>query len=316
MGEADPKASPGTRTQDTLFDLKLWGSAVSALRVPQWSKNFLVFVPAFVTFSFDRQTIIASMTAFAAFSLAASATYVFNDLIDIDSDRDHYHKRHRVFAAKQLSPSTGFAIILALVAAAALLAARLPWEFSVALSLYVVASVTYTLLLKRMLGIDVVAIACLYVLRIIAGDEAIGAQFDGIDSSNWILAFSCLFFLSLALMKRCSDLSAIRAEPDGRMAGRAYRTEDFQVLMAFSAASAMASIVILMRYIDSDSVTESYSNPDRLWLVVPIIVFWLLRMILLVNRGKIKEDPVVFTFKDRKSQICTLAVALIAFAAL
>ncbi len=315
VSKADQRAMEGMPIHGRSSNSMLWRNIVSALRVPQWSKNLLIFAPVLVTRSFDAQTVFDAATAFVAFCLAASATYVVNDLVDREADRNHHHKRYRVFASGQMSPPAGFALIAALGMAAALLATRLPWQFGVALLLYVAGSLAYSLVLKRVLAIDVVTIACLYVLRIVAGDEAIGAQFDGIDSSNWILGFCCLFFLSLALVKRCSDLSAIRAEVDGRMAGRSYRTEDFPVLMAFSAASAMASIAILMRYIDSKTVTESYRNPDTLWLVVPVIVFWLLRIILLANRGKIREDPVVFTFKDRKSQICTLAVALIAFAA-
>lgn len=294
----------------------LWVKIALAIRLPQWSKNVLVFVPVFVTLSFDRQTIADAFIAFMAFCCTASATYVFNDLTDREADRDHPHKKNRMFASNQLSPSAGYILMGFLAVCAILFASRLPWEFGVALSLYVAASLAYTLVLKRMLGIDVVAIACLYVLRVVAGDEAIGAQLDGIDSSNWILAFSCLFFLSLAIVKRCSDLRHLRADPDGRMPGRAYRTEDYPVLIAFATASAMASIVILMRYIDSKTVTESYTQPDTLWLIVPILVFWLLRMILLANRGKISEDPVFFTVKDAKSQLCVLAVGLIAFAAL
>lgn len=298
------------------MQVAFWAKIASAIRMPQWSKNVLVFVPVFVTLSFDRQTITDALIAFCAFCCTASATYVFNDLIDREADRDHPHKRNRVFASNQLAPTTGYALIGFLAVLAALFAVRLPWEFSVVLFLYVSASLAYTLLLKRMLGIDVVAIACLYVLRVVAGDEAIGAQLEGIDSSNWILGFSCLFFLSLAIVKRCSDLRHLRADPDGRMPGRAYRTEDYPVLIAFATASALASIVILMRYIDSKTVTETYRHPDTLWLIVPILVFWLLRMILLANRGKIKEDPVFFTVKDAKSQLCALTVGLIAFAAL
>ena len=293
--------------------MKSSSDALAAMRIPQWSKNLLVFLPAFVSHSFDRETLINSVLAFVAFSLAASATYVINDLNDRVSDRNHDQKRHRVFADNQLEPSTGYAMIAALMAMSGFVAMQLPWQFGVVLLIYIAGSIAYTLMFKRMLGFDVVVIACLYVLRIIAGDEAIGAQFEGIDSSNWILAFSCVFFLSLAMVKRCSELSSMKA--DTRMPGRAYRAEDYPVMIAFAAGSAMASIVILMRYIDSNSVAENFSRPETLWLVVPILVYWQVRMVLLANRGKIVDDPVVFTLKDSKSQICTLASAAVTLAA-
>ena len=291
------------------------GHVVAALRVPQWSKNTLVFLPVLITHSFEVAELVASVIAFFAFCLTASATYVFNDICDRDSDRRHNQKRHRVFASERLDATTGYAMILILLFLAAALASRLPIEFAMVLGAYLVSSVAYTLVFKRMLGVDVVVIACLYVMRIVAGDEAIGARFDGLDSSAWILGFSCLLFLSLAIVKRCSELSLMREDPTSRMIGRAYRVEDYPVLLAVAAASGMASIGILMLYLGSADVTENFSRAQLLWLMVPVLAFWLLRLILLANRGEIDEDPVLFTLRDPKSQICTLAVVLVALVA-
>ena len=240
---------------------------------------------------------------------------MFNDLNDRKSDRSHHKKRFRVFADNRLEARTGYAMIVILLLLSGSIASQLPWQFGLVLLTYVASSIAYTLLFKRMLGFDVIVIACLYVLRVIAGDEAIGAEFQGIDSSNWILGFSCLFFFSLAMVKRCSELATELTDLEARMPGRAYRVEDYPVMLAFAVASAMASIVIFMRYIDSSTVTESFSAPDTLWLMVPILVFWLVRTILLANRGKITEDPGLFTLKDGKSQICTVAAILVTLAA-
>lgn len=295
--------------------MKLSRDVISVLRIPQWSKNFLVFLPALITHAFDSEALTAAVLAFAAFSVSASATYIFNDINDRVSDRVNNRTRHRVFAANQMEPKAGYVLIVLLLGIAGILATQLPWQFAIVLLFYITSSVAYTLLFKRMLGIDVVVIACLYVLRVIAGDEAIGAQFEGIDSSGWILGFSCLFFLSLAIVKRCSELATMREQPNSVMAGRAYRVEDYPVLLAFAAASAMASIAILIRYIGSPDVTENFGRPQLLWVLVPVLVYWLVRVILLANRGEITEDPVIFTLRDTKSQVCTVLTVLVTLVA-
>lgn len=281
------------------------------LRVPQWSKNLLVFVPCVIAHSFDTASLIAATLAFVAFSLVASATYVFNDLRDLSSDRLHDYKCDRAFADRRLSDRSGYLIIAILLFLAGMVLSQLPREFALVLALYAACSVAYTLFLKRLLGIDVVTIACLYVLRVVAGDEAIGAQFAGIDSSSWILGFSVLFFLSLAIVKRCSELSLMGTGPGAQMHGRAYRTEDYPVMLSFAAASGLAAIVILMLYIGSPDVADNFSRAQILWTLVPIFAYWLLRMILLANRGEIREDPVLFTLRDNDSLICGFAVLLV-----
>jgi len=284
---------------------------IGALRVPQWSKNMLIFVPCVITQSFDTASFVAASSAFVAFSLVASATYVFNDLRDLSSDRLHDYKRDRAFADRRLSDRSGYLIIAVLLLLAGIVLTQMPPEFALVLALYAACSVAYTVVLKRLLGIDVVAIACLYVLRVVAGDEAIGAQFAGIDSSSWILGFSVLFFLSLAIVKRCSELSLMSGGPESQMHGRAYKTEDYPVMLSFAAASGLAAIVILMLYIGSADVADNFSRAQILWTLVPILAYWLLRMILLANRGEIREDPVLFTLRDNDSLICGFAVLLV-----
>ena len=271
---------------------------VAALRISQWSKNLLVFVPLLITHDFAWATLAISALAFCSFSTAASATYIFNDICDVDADRSHARKQKRPFASGDLRPRTGFFMIVGLAIGSLTIAASLPAGFVWVLALYVVSSAAYTLALKRILGLDLVLIACLYVMRITAGDEAVGADFQGLDSSAWILGFSCLFFLSLAIVKRCSDLSLIRAGEAAEMHGRAYQSEDYPVLIAIAGASAMASITVLMLYLGSADVAENFSRSQVLWLAVPVLAYWLIRLILLANRGAIAEDPVIFTLRD------------------
>ncbi len=315
MRNPDHQAARRAVPKETTIALKSISSAVSVLRVPQWSKNLLIFLPVLITHAFDNQALINSALGFAAFCMAASATYIFNDLCDREADSVHHSKRYRAFADNQLEPATGYVMIALLLILSVVAAVQLPWEFALTLLIYVAGSVSYTLVFKRMLGFDVVVLACLYVLRVIAGDEAIGAQIEGIDSSGWILGFSCLFFLSLAIVKRCSELSLMEVDAGSTLPGRAYRAADYPVLLAFAAAAAMASIAILMRYIGSAAVAENFSRPQVLWLIIPILVYWLIRLILLANRGVIAEDPVVFTLRDSKSQICTLTAVLVTLAA-
>lgn len=293
----------------------LAGSIISAMRLHQWSKNFLIFVPLIISHEFDLADIRDAAIAFFSFSLVASATYIFNDILDREVDELHETKRLRPFASGDLQPSTGWFVIAALILLGAGLAALLPIAFGMVLAAYVVASVAYTLRLKRMLGLDIVVIACLYVLRVIAGDEAIGAQFEGLDSSDWILAFSCLLFLSLATVKRCSELARLENGPQQRLLGRSYTVGDYPVMLAIAAAAGLSSMAILMRFIGSPDVTQNFSQPRILWVIVPLLIFWLIRMLLLANRGKIHTDPVVYTLRDPMSQLCGIGVFLVSLLA-
>lgn len=283
---------------------------LSLIRVYQWPKNLLIFVPLLISHEFEIEDMLDACTAFLAFSLTASSSYVFNDLRDIHSDRTHHFKWKRPLARGDISETAGILLMLALVGAGFGLSMLLPISFTVCLVVYLAGSIGYTLIFKRMLGLDIVVIACLYVMRVIAGDEAIGSNLVGLDSSDWILGFSCLLFLSLAIIKRCSELSVMSdGMPDSDiMPGRAYRIEDFHVMISLAGASALCSVAIFVRYIGSPEVSGNFQHPRVLWLIVPLMVYWLIRLILLANRGKINQDPMVYTVRDRISQLCCLAV--------
>lgn len=288
--------------------LRTWAKA---LRVHQWLKNLLIFVPVLTAFSFlDVGALVDSAVAFLAFSLAASATYVVNDLWDLESDRIHPRKRRRPLANGDVS------IISALVASAFslvagfALAGMLSTQFLLMLVLYLVVTSSYSWALKQYVLIDVIILSLLYTLRIIAGSVAIG-----VTTSTWLLAFSVFLFLSLALVKRCSELVALEKTGDAATSGRDYRVTDLTVLWPLGVAAAMSSVVVFGLFISSPETAVRYSTPLALWLVALGLVYWLSRLWIKTARGEMHDDPVVYAIRDRGSRIVVFFMALTMIAA-
>lgn len=295
--------------------VSLPGAIVSAMRLHHWPKNILVFVPMFVTHDFNVAALTDGSVAFLAFSLAASANYLINDIYDIEADRLHPEKCERPIVTGVLPVRIAIATAAVLIVAAFGLATRLPLSFMVALGVYVAMASVYTWRLKRMLGVDVVILGCLYTLRVIAGDEATGSNAIGPDSSEWMIGFSIFFFLALATIKRFTELSFLAEAGGVRAPRRAYKVEDLRVMIPLATASAFSALTIFSRYIGSPDVLDTYHKPQFLWLVMPILSCWLLRLMLLANRLKVRADPVIFALRDRMSQVCGLATLGVLFLA-
>jgi 4-hydroxybenzoate polyprenyltransferase/phosphoserine phosphatase len=281
-----------------------------ALRVHQWAKNLLIFLPLLLAHTIRLGVVLTTVAAFFCFSFLASATYIVNDLLDLEADRVHPSKRKRAFAAGDLSVATGLAISLLLAAVAFTMAAYLPPRFLVFLLFYLVTTMAYSLLLKRIVLVDVVILAGLYTVRMVAG----GAATQTIISP-WLAAFSIFFFLSLAMVKRFSELRNLQTHRINP-AGRGYLLSDIEQLRSFGTSSAYASIVIFTLYINGRDVTALYHHPDRMWLITPLMILWISRVWLLASRGLLDEDPVIFALKDRMSLLLGLGVALVAYSAL
>jgi 4-hydroxybenzoate polyprenyltransferase/phosphoserine phosphatase len=280
------------------------------LRVHQWAKNSLVFVPAILAnYILDFPTLIACVTAFAAFSLAASAIYIINDLIDLPLDRKHKTKRNRPLAAGVISIPVALSTAGALMLAAASIAMTLPWMFGGVLAAYVAMTTAYTFALKRMLLIDVLTLAGLYTVRVVAGAAA-----TMIDVSFWLLAFSVFFFLSLALVKRFVELQDNPASTS-KIAGRGYRVADKQVLGEAGMASAFAAALVLALYIDSPEVQELYGQPWMIWPLCPLVLYLTIRIWVLARRDEMHEDPVVFLLTDWRSVMMVVLGAVLVFTA-
>ncbi len=286
---------------------------VRALRVHQWVKNLLVFVPVVLDHKlFAAETLAKSATAFLAFCCAASSAYILNDLLDLEADRRHPTKRFRPFAAGALSPATGMVLVpLLLGLAFGSSFAVLPAGFVTLLAVYVVLTTAYSLLLKRFAVVDVLLLAALYTLRVLAGIAAAQVRF-----STWLLAFSMFLFLSLAFLKRFTEVSAMEGAATEQVRRRGYLRGDREWLGSMGGASGYLSVLVLALYINSEQVVALYRAPLLLWLVCPLLLFWTSRMWLLAHRGRIHDDPIVATVRDPVSYVLGALVGLVLYLAL
>jgi 4-hydroxybenzoate polyprenyltransferase len=275
------------------------------LRVHQWLKNSLIAVPMVLSHEyFNEDMLLACVLAFISFSAAASAIYIINDFFDLALDRRHPTKRNRPFASGILSIPFGLASAAILLAISVVAALFLPIEFAGVLALYLVATTAYSLAVKRMLLIDVLLLAGLYTVRILAGAAA-----TGVDVSFWLLAFSIFFFLSLALVKRYVELRSSVLSPGERIAGRGYRTEDQEIIAQAGMASAFSAALVLALYIDSAAVRELYPHPWMVWPLAPTVLYLTMRVWILARRDEMHDDPVVFIIRDWRSQVVAVTGA-------
>lgn len=281
------------------------------LRVHQWAKNSLIAVPAVLANDLARPaTEMAIVVAVIAFSLLASAIYIINDLFDLNADRRHKSKYKRPIAAGLIAIPTALIIAGLLAICSVAFSLYLPPFFGAAMIGYALLTTLYTFALKRMLLIDVLALAGLYTIRVIAGAAA-----TQIDVSFWLLAFSVFFFLSLALVKRYVELEGMPNSGIEKISGRGYRVSDAQVLAESGIAATFSAVLVLALYIDSDEVRLLYHQPYLLWLLCPIVLYLSLRIWVLARRGEMHEDPVVFILSDWRSQIMVLVGAALVFIA-
>jgi 4-hydroxybenzoate polyprenyltransferase len=269
-----------------------------ALRPQQWIKNTLLFVPLLLAHDvLDAGRLWHVLLGFAAFCLGASGGYVLNDLYDIEADRLHPRKRHRPFASGELSTRQGALLCMTLMGVAGVLATLVGAPFFSLLALYLVLTVSYSLWLKELLFIDVLILAALYSLRVFAG--AVAAQ---VAISQWLLGFSLFLFLSLAFVKRFCELRQLAASsPDAAPARRSYRTEDLGLIQMLGSSAGYLSVLVLALYISSSDVVRLYATPQLLWIVCPVMLYWLTRIWFLAGRGELPDDPVLFAATDPQS---------------
>jgi 4-hydroxybenzoate polyprenyltransferase/phosphoserine phosphatase len=283
-------------------------AVLKAIRLHQWAKNILIFLPLLLAHSLRLDLLARAAAAFVSFSLCASATYIFNDLLDIEADRRHPRKRLRPFAAGDLPITAGVGIGAAFLAIAVATAALLlPGAFLIWLLVYLVTTLSYSLYLKRVVLADVILLSGLYTVRMLAGAAA-----TNVPISQWLGAFSLFLFLSLAMVKRFSELQNTRARGQTLANGRGYLLGDIEQMRSFGTASAYAAVVVFSFYIGGHDVTALYRHPVRLWLITPLMILWLSRVWLLASRGELDEDPVIFAVTDRISLLIGAAVAAIA----
>ena len=282
------------------------------MRVHQWSKNVLILVPFFLDQRFtDVQALVTVVLAFFAMSLLASATYLINDMLDLQADRLNTVKSNRALASGRVSLKNGVFLVVTLLLAVLFLTFLLPPMFNVLLLVYLVSTVAYSLVLKQRAIIDVLVIAALHTLRVIGGIIAINAEW-----SFWLLAFSMFIFFSLAFAKRVAELKNLESEGRQLSVGRDYQIGDIPVLLACGVSTGFLSVLVVALYINGEKVQRLYNEPILLWLVCPILMYWIARVWIKTSRGEMHEDPIVFAIKDKASRLVVLSITLVVVSAM
>lgn len=287
---------------------------LKALRLHQWLKNLLIFVPLLASHQItDPLLLWKGVLAFLFFGLCASSVYLLNDLFDLPEDRQHPLKRERPFAAGRLSIKAGLLMVPVLLVSAFVGAIwLLPLEFAGILGAYYLLTLAYSLDLKRRVIVDVMALAALYTIRVIAGAAAFG-----LSLTFWILAFSMFVFLSLAMVKRyaelhaAAELSRVELTP-----GRGYYPSDMSMVAVLGAVSGYLAVLVLALYIHDEETVHLYAHPEIIWLAVPLLLFWISRVWMLAHRGQMNEDPLLFAVRDRASLVVGFLFALVFWSAI
>ncbi len=283
---------------------------LKAIRIHQWSKNALLFVPLMVSHALgDMQAVITTLLAFLSFSICASATYILNDIFDLESDRKHRTKCNRPIAAGIVSIKSGVILMTVMMLIGLLIAFSVNLLFVGTLLIYLFITIIYSFKLKKLATVDVLILASLFTIRVIAGGVAID-----VTLSFWLLSFSMFIFLSLALVKRVSELQrTLDAQPTDKpntdtIAGRGYYTSDINVLQTLGTTSGFMAILVMAFYINSPEVIVLYTAPKILWLISPALGYWIMRVWLLTARGQMNEDPISFAITDSKSWLTGAAI--------
>lgn len=291
-----------------------WQAWTRQLRLHQWVKNVLLFVPLLAAHrAGDLGLLLAGAVAFLVFGLCASSVYLLNDLLDLEDDRQQAKKRLRPLASGAVPIKTAVLVMPALLLASVALAAwLLPWMFGLALACYYGLTLAYSLLLKRVMTVDVIALAMLYTVRIVAGTFAFG-----VSLTFWMLAFSMFLFLSLALVKRYAELreSHLQGKAD-TVRGRGYYPGDLEMISTLGAASGYLAVLVLALYIQDPSTITHYRHPQMIWLACPLLLYWITRIWMVTHRGWMHDDPVVFALKDRNSLLTGLLFGAVFWLAL
>ncbi len=275
---------------------------IEALRGHHWAKNLLLFLPLALSHNLAAEPLVRTLAGFAIFGLCASGLYILNDLLDLHSDREHPWKKERPFAAGEISIPEGLVAALILLASALGLGFFFDVQFGLALVGYATLTMLYSLYLKKIALLDVFVLSSFYSFRILAG-----ALISATPLSQWFLAFSMFFFLSLAMAKRYSELLHANDLVTAGNSGRGYHTGDRELLLALGVGSSFSAVVIFSLYVQSQDVRLLYSSPEVLLLLCPIVLYWLSRNWLLAHRGELKEDPVTLAIRDPVSYGVALA---------
>lgn len=315
----EPKSSVRKKTEEIGNLKQVFGEKqskikliIKEIRVYQWVKNLLVFLPMLLAHILPEGNYLAStLIAFLSFSFTASSVYVLNDMLDLSADRKHSRKRNRPFASGKLSLKYGFVLFPLLLIGGFLPAILfLPLSFLILLTSYLIITTLYSFILKRIYIIDILVLAGLYTLRLIGGALAVD-----VEASPWLLAFSMFIFLSLACVKRFTELNDLLSKNKEKTSGRGYFTNDISLIQNIGTSSGLLSILVFVLYVNSKEVLSLYSNPYLLYLVGLLLLYWILRIWFKAGRGEMHDDPIVFTGRDSASLVTFFIIFLLVLGA-
>ena len=283
--EAEFAAGGGSR-------LKRWRKA---LRLHQWSKNALVFVPLLLSGDpTNVKGLIRCVIGFVLIGVSASATYLINDLGDLENDRRHRTKRGRPLASGDLPLAQALVAAPVMIACAVLGAILLSPSFALALLAYLTITLGYSFRLKRVPLMDVMVLGGLYTIRLVCGTLLAGVVF-----SPWLLTFSMFFFFSMSLAKRHVEVSHATSPPNERLPGRGYRPTDAPLTLNMGVATSAAAMLVIVQYMMAEAFpSDVYRLPGMLWAAPILLGIWISRIWLLAHRGELDDDPVAFAVKD------------------
>ncbi len=281
-------------------------SLIKLLRPHQWAKNLLIFLPIGLAHHiFDFANLCAALLAFIVFSLTASAVYVLNDLADLEADRLHQTKNKRPLASADFPIKYVFLLIPVLIIAALGITATLPINFAYSLLVYFLVTTAYSIHLKQVVVLDIIILSLLYTIRILAGGFA-----TQVEVSFWLMAFSLFFFFSLATLKRYVELVK-SANLSSTVARRGYSALDLNIVAIVGVAGGLVSVLVMALYIHNSGLKILYRDIEFLWMLCPVLLYWITRIWILANRGQVNEDPVLFALKDRASYFVGLITIVI-----
>ncbi len=289
------------------FKKNIFKLIIKEIRVYQWIKNLLIFVPLLLAHKLLSVDFYLLSYAFLSFSLIASSVYVLNDLIDLESDRSHPRKKNRPFASGNLPIIYAFILLpLLIISSFVISITLLPIGFTVVLIIYYIITTAYSFFLKKLYVMDIITLALLYTIRLLAGAITVD-----VDISQWFLSFSLFIFFSLAVLKRYTEIMTMKENNKTRTSGRGYIVEDANLLLALGTASGLISVLIFALYLNSPEVNKLYRLPELLSLITPILMYWITRIWFKAHRGLMNDDPMVFAGKDPASYVIGIIIVLI-----
>jgi len=287
---------------------KSWFIWLKALRPHQWVKNTLIFLPLLLSHQLlDWSKFENALLTFIAFCLVASAGYILNDLLDLPADRIHPNKKKRPFASGQIPIHYGLPFFAILVSLGFLLAL---WGLSAnvtgMLGLYLLLTLSYSFYLKQKVIVDVLLLAGVYTHRLLTGCIAVT-----VPLSSWLLAFSMFIFMSLAFLKRYTELLQLKEQNDlkrytelfqpknqEKIKNRNYEIGDIEMIASIGPTSGYLAVLVFALYINNEVVMVLYNSPFILWLICPLLLYWITRVWFLAHRKQMLDDPVHFALTD------------------